>query len=209
MENSIIELLTSISVVCGIGVVLAFLLELTNKYFADYGEKRILINDEKELVITGGSPLLSTLKKENIFIPSACGGKGTCAYCKIRVLDGGGPVLPTETPYLSTEELEDYVRLSCQVKVKEDLKIRIPEELFLVKQFRAKVIELANLTPEIKELRLASNPPKGLLLDSKFRAGFSLLQAVRGFRCIPAIAASATGVPRPGSWRWRGPRSRR
>ncbi len=160
MDFNFTELLTSISVVCGIGVVLALLLELAGKYLADYGEKRILINNEKEIVVTGGSPLLSTLKSRNIFIPSACGGKGTCAYCKVRVLEGGGPVLPTETPYLSAEELEENVRLSCQVKVKEDLKIQIPEELFLVKQFRAKVIDITDLTHEIKGLRMALLSPE-------------------------------------------------
>lgn len=160
MENTLSELLTSISVVSGIGVVLALLLELANRYLADYGEKRILINDEKEIVVTGGNPLLSTLKGQNIFIPSACGGKGTCAYCKVRVLEGGGPVLPTETPYLSAEELENSVRLSCQVKVKEDIKIQIPEELFLVKQFRAKVADITDLTHEIKGLKMELLSPE-------------------------------------------------
>lgn len=163
MEFNFTELLTSISVVSGIGVVLALLLELANKYLADYGEKRILINNEKEIVVTGGSPLLSTLKGQNIFIPSACGGKGTCAYCKVRVPEGGGPVLPTETPYLSAEELENSVRLSCQVKVKEDLKIQIPEELFLVKQFRAKVVDITDLTHEIKGLKMdLLSPEEGI-----------------------------------------------
>ena len=163
MESNYTELLTSISVVCGISIVLALLLELAGRYLADYGEKSILINNEKEIVVTGGNPLLTTLKSQNIFIPSACGGKGTCAYCKVRVLEGGGPVLPTETPYLTPEELEQSVRLSCQVKVKENLKIQIPEELFLVKQFRAKVVEITDLTHEIKELRMdLLSPPEGI-----------------------------------------------
>ena len=168
MYSNLIELFTSVSIVCGIGVVLAFLLELANKYLADYGEKRILINNEKGIIVTGGSPLLSTLKTQNIFIPSACGGKGTCAYCKVRVLEGGGLVLPTETPYLSHEELTDSVRLSCQVKVKEDLKIVIPEELFLVKQFRAKVIDIIDLTHEIKGLSMELLRPEDGI---KFKPG--------------------------------------
>ncbi|MBN2419771.1 MAG: 2Fe-2S iron-sulfur cluster binding domain-containing protein [Deltaproteobacteria bacterium] len=163
MENNLLELLTSISIVTGIGVLLAFLLELAGRYLADYGEKRILINNEKEIVVTGGSPLLATLKSRNIFIPSACGGKGTCAYCKVRVLEGGGPVLSTETPYLLPEELEQNIRLSCQVKVKEDLKIQIPEELFLVKQFRAKVVDITDLTHEIKGVRMdILSPEEGI-----------------------------------------------
>lgn len=163
MEFDYIELLTSVSVVCGISIILAFLLELASKYLGDYGERRILINNEKELTVTGGSPLLSTLKTEKIYIPSACGGKGTCAYCKVKVLEGGGPVLPTETPYLSPEELKDNVRLSCQVKVKEDLKIEIPEELFLVKQYRAKIIDIIDLTHEIKGLSMdLLSPEEGI-----------------------------------------------
>ncbi len=154
MGPSLSELITSLSVVCGISVILAFLLELASRYFADYGEKKLLINNEKELVVTAGNSLLSTLKEEKIYIPSACGGKGTCAYCKVRVSEGGGPVLPTELPYLSSKELEKNVRLSCQLKVKEDLRIEIPEELFLIKQFRAAVYEIVRLTHEIKALKM-------------------------------------------------------
>ncbi|MFC1839655.1 NADH:ubiquinone reductase (Na(+)-transporting) subunit F [Thermodesulfobacteriota bacterium] len=168
METSLSELITSVFIISGIGVTLAFLLELAFKYIGDYGEKRILINNEKELTITGGRSLLSTLKEEKIYIPSACGGKGTCAYCKVRVREGGGPVLPTETPYLSTEELENNTRLSCQLKIKEDLLIEIPEELFLIKQFRAKVSNIVELTPEIKGLEMnILEPEEGI----KFKPG--------------------------------------
>jgi len=160
MEFNFLELLTSVSIVCGIGISLAFLIELASKYLEDYGEKNILINNEKELHIEAGRSLLSTLKGESIFIPSACGGKGTCAYCKVKITDGGGPLLPTETPYLSDEELENSVRLSCQVKVKEDLKIIIPEELFSVKQFRARVVDIKDLTHEIKELEMKLITPE-------------------------------------------------
>jgi Na+-transporting NADH:ubiquinone oxidoreductase subunit F len=155
MPPGILELITSIVIVCGIGVLLAFLLELAYMYLGDYGEKSILINNEKEITISGGRSLLSTLKEEKIFIPSACGGKGTCAYCKVKVMEGGGLVLPTETPYLSLEELNEKVRLSCQVKVKDNLKIEIPEELFLVKEYRAKVVDIVDFTHEIKGLKLA------------------------------------------------------
>jgi Na+-transporting NADH:ubiquinone oxidoreductase subunit F len=89
-----------------------------------------------------------------IFVPSACGGRGTCAYCKVKVLEGGGPVLPTETPYLTQEEVDEGVRLSCQCKVREDLKIRIPEELFLIREFQTRVEKLVQLTSDIKGVRL-------------------------------------------------------
>lgn len=168
MENNILELLTSASILCGIGMILAFLLELSGKYLGDYGERRIIINNEKEVIVNGGSPLLTTLKEEKIYIPSACGGKGTCAYCKVKIHEGGGPVLPTETPYLSSEEVAQNIRLSCQLKVKENLHIEIPEELFLVKQLRAKVFDIIELTPEIKELKMnIVAPEEGI----KFRPG--------------------------------------
>ena len=104
-------MIVSILVISGIGAVLALLLELADRFIADYGECKILINKEKEIKVQGGSPLLFSLQDEGIFIPSACGGKGTCAYCKVKVLEGGGPVLPTETPYLSAEELEKNGKL--------------------------------------------------------------------------------------------------
>lgn len=142
---------------------LALLLEIAHRYLANYGECRITINGEKELLVEGGGPLLFALADQGIFIPSACGGRGTCAYCKLKVFEGGGPVLPTETPYLTDEEVAENVRLSCQVKVRNDLTIEIPEELFLVKQFRAKVDSLVELTPLIKGLYMEIlEPDEGL-----------------------------------------------
>jgi Na+-transporting NADH:ubiquinone oxidoreductase subunit F len=154
------QLIISVLVISGIGAVLALLLELADRFIADYGECKILINQEKELIVQGGSPLLFSLQDEGIFIPSACGGKGTCAYCKVMVMEGGGPVLPTETPYLSAKELEENVRLSCQVKVRNDLSIEIPEELFLIKEFKVQVDHLEDLTPYIKGLTLAIVEPE-------------------------------------------------
>jgi Na+-transporting NADH:ubiquinone oxidoreductase subunit F len=148
------ELIISILVISGIGAALALLLELADRFIADYGECNIMINKEKKLTVQGGSPLLFSLQDEGIFIPSACGGKGTCAYCKVKVLEGGGPVLPTETPYLSPEELDNHVRLSCQVKVRNDLSIAIPEELFLIKEFKVRVSHLEDLTSYIKGVNL-------------------------------------------------------
>ncbi len=149
-----LQLILSLIVISGIGALLALLLEIADSYIADYGENHILINNEKDLVVEGGSPLLFSLMENSIFIPSACGGKGTCSLCKLKVLEGGGPVLPTETPYLEKEELENHVRLACQVKVRNDLKIEIPEELFRVKEFRVSVEKLEDLTDDIKGIHL-------------------------------------------------------
>lgn len=162
-----IQIVVSLLIMSAIGALLAFLLEVADSYLADYGERHIRINDEKDLLVRGGNPLLFTLMEQGIFIPSACGGKGTCSYCKVQVHDGGGPVLPTETPYLSPEELKAHVRLSCQVKVKNDLNIEIPEELFLVREYRVKVERMEDLTPKIKGLHLKIiEPPEGIAFKS-------------------------------------------
>lgn len=163
-----VEWITGILVLSGIGAVLASLLELADLFLADYGDKHIVINELRDLLVRGGRPLLSTLMEEGIFIPSACGGRGTCAYCKVTVTDGGGPVLPTERPYLSQSELDGHVRLSCQVKVKDDLKIVIPKDLFFVREYRVKVTRLEELTPQIKRLSLQIlDPEEGIT----FKAG--------------------------------------
>jgi Na+-transporting NADH:ubiquinone oxidoreductase subunit F len=154
------QLLISVLIVSGIGALLALLLELADTFIADYGECRIQINKKKDLVVKGGSPLLFSLADEGIFLPSACGGKGTCAYCKVKVLEGGGPVLPTETPYLTGEEVKEHVRLSCQVKVRNDLAIEIPEELFLIREYEIRVKSIADLTHQVKGLALEILSPE-------------------------------------------------
>jgi Na+-transporting NADH:ubiquinone oxidoreductase subunit F len=133
---------------------LALLLTIAENTIANYGELKIVINDEKEYVVQGGASLLSTLISQSIFIPSACGGRGSCGYCKVKVLEGGGPVLPTELPWLTEDELKNNVRLSCQCKVKENMKIEIPEEWFNVREYETVVELIEDMTPEIKKLRL-------------------------------------------------------
>ncbi|MDO5649375.1 MAG: 2Fe-2S iron-sulfur cluster binding domain-containing protein [Gallicola sp.] len=145
--------LITTAVITGLCALFAVVLTIADKYIADYGEVNLLINDEKEYIVEGGNTLLDTLRNEKVFIPSACGGKGSCGYCKVKVLEGGGPVLATEKPWLTPEELELDVRLSCQCKVKEDIKISIPEELFNVKEYDAKVVDIEVMTDKIKKFR--------------------------------------------------------
>jgi len=133
--------------------IFALLLTIADRTVGNYGDVKLTINGEKEFTVSGGSPLLSTLIEEKIFIPSACGGKGTCGYCKVQVHEGGGPVLATELPFLSEEEMKKDIRLSCQCKVKQDIKIEIPEELFNVKEYDAVVESVVDLTDVIKLLR--------------------------------------------------------
>ena len=157
------QLIFSILIISGIGALFALLLELADTFIANYGECHISINREKELVVEGGNPLLFSLMEEGIFIPSACGGKGTCAYCKVKVLEGGGPILPTETPYLTEAEQAENVRLSCQVKVRNDLVIELPAELFLIKEFKVKVDRIVILTPFINGVTLGIlSPAEGI-----------------------------------------------
>lgn len=158
-----VQLLLSLVALSCIGAGLAFLLEVADSYLGFYGECRIDINGgEKELTVQGGSSLLSTLMEQGIFIPSACGGRGSCGYCKLRVHEGGGPLLPTETPWLEPEEVKENVRISCQIKVRGDMDIEIPPELFLIKEFRSRVEALRNLTDQIKELRLRLTGPDAI-----------------------------------------------
>jgi len=144
----------SILIISGISAFLALLIELAYSFIANYGECHLMINQKKDLTVKGGSPLLFSLQEEGIFIPSACGGKGTCAYCKVKVIQGGGPVLPTETPYLSEDEIRDGVRLSCQVKVRNDLVLEIPEELLLIQEYKTRVETVSDLTSTIKGIVL-------------------------------------------------------
>jgi len=146
--------LISVGVMCAITTVLAVLMIVADATIADYGEVRITVNDSREITVEGGRPLLSTLKDEQIFIPSACGGRGSCGLCKLKIIDGAGDPLPTELPWLSPDEQQQKVRLSCQIKVKSDLRIEIPEELFNVRQYESEVTSIRDLTHDIKEVRL-------------------------------------------------------
>jgi Na+-transporting NADH:ubiquinone oxidoreductase subunit F len=149
-----------VTIVSSIGAVLAAILVVSEHFIANYGPCKININDERDLDIQGGKDLLSMLTAEKIFIPSACGGRGTCGLCKLKVLEGAGPLLPTEEPYLDKKERESNIRLSCQVKVRNDLKIEIPKELFAIREYRCKCTEILDLTHDIKQFRLELLEPE-------------------------------------------------
>ena len=115
------------------------------------GKITIKINGKKEIIVDGGNTLLTTLSNEGIFLPSACGGGGTCIQCTCQVSSGGGSILPTEKPHFSRKEIANDYRLSCQVKVREDMDIHIPEEVFGVKKWEATVVSNYNVATYIKE----------------------------------------------------------
>ncbi len=115
------------------------------------GPVKININNEKELEVNAGDTLLTTLSRESIFLPSACGGGGTCALCKCQIMDGAGDILPTEVGYFTRKEIQEKWRLSCQVKVKQDLDVRIPKEIFGIKKWDCEVVSNRNVATFIKE----------------------------------------------------------
>jgi len=131
------------------------------------GDVTIMVNGEREIKVSAGSTLLNTLSAEKIFLPSACGGGGTCAMCKCQISEGGGDVLPTEEGHLSRKEQADKVRLSCQVKVKNDMSVEVPEEVFGIKKWECEVISNYNVASFIKEFVVRL--PEGEILD--FEAG--------------------------------------
>lgn len=141
---------------CGICGILAVLLVIADRYLNDYGICKLIINKgAREEDVEGGDTLLGSLNSAGVFIPSACGGQGSCGLCKLKVTDGGPPLLPTEEPHLSKEEVADNVRLCCQLKVHNDMDLEIPEELFNIREFEGTVESLTDLNHDIKLLRIA------------------------------------------------------
>ena len=146
-------------------LLLVVMLNIAEKKLLPQGDAKILINgdNDKSPSVKPGSSLLSTLSSENIFIPSACGGGGTCSQCKCQVLSGGGDILPTEVSHFSRSEIKDNYRLACQVKVKGDMEVRIPDEIFSIKKWECTVKSNNNVATFIKELVLEL--PEGENLD--------------------------------------------
>tara|TARA_R110002072_G_scaffold200539_13_gene358279 strand:- start:1038 stop:2348 length:1311 start_codon:yes stop_codon:yes gene_type:complete len=131
------------------------------------GPVTLTINGEKKVEVSAGNTLLTTLGDQKIFLPSACGGGGTCAMCKCQVNSGGGEILPTEKPYFSRKEIAENWRLGCQVKVKQDMEIHVPEEIFGIKKWECEVVSNYNVATFIKEFVVRL--PEGETLD--FEAG--------------------------------------
>jgi len=148
---SITTIVSSIVVFLMVLLTLVGVLLFVKTQLTPSGKITIKINGEKEIVVDGGNTLLSTLSNEGIFLPSACGGGGTCIQCTCQVSSGGGSILPTEEPHFSRKEIANDYRLSCQVKVREDMDIHIPEEVFGVKKWEATVVSNYNVATYIKE----------------------------------------------------------
>ncbi|MDR1198245.1 MAG: NADH:ubiquinone reductase (Na(+)-transporting) subunit F [Prevotellaceae bacterium] len=145
-------IITAITVVLAIILVLIALLLYVKKKISPSALLNININDgKKELTVSPGSTLLSTLSNEKIFLPSACGGGGSCGMCKCQVLEGGGSILPTETGFFTRKQQMTNWRLGCQVKVRDNLKIQIPEFVLGIKKWECEVVSNRNVATYIKE----------------------------------------------------------
>jgi Na+-transporting NADH:ubiquinone oxidoreductase subunit F len=152
--------LLPVLVFAGLLLGLTVALTVAQRVLVNYGTCKIDINaGEREVEVEGGQSLLSALNESKVYIPSACGGRGSCGHCKCTVLEGGGPVLPTEVPFLTRAQVQAGVRLACQVKVRNDLRIKIPEELLNVKMFTASVERARKLTYDMVELRFKLEEP--------------------------------------------------
>lgn len=149
--SSTFVILTSVIVFLIAVLIPVAILIIVKKRLTPKGNVKISINDERELEVQPGNSLLQTLAEEQIFLPSACGGKGNCGMCKCQVLEGGGSILPTEKGFFSHREQLDNWRLGCQVKVRENLKIKINPQIFGIKKWECTVVSNRNVATFIKE----------------------------------------------------------
>ena len=150
LTSSLGIILISIAVFLVIIILLVFMLLYARAKLTPQGEVKLQIN-EKELVVSPGNTLLNTLSVSGIFLPSACGGGGTCGMCKAQVYEGGGSILPTETGFFTRKEQQNNWRLGCQVKIRSDMKIRVPEAVLGIKKWECEVISNHNVATFIKE----------------------------------------------------------
>ncbi|MFO7940952.1 MAG: NADH:ubiquinone reductase (Na(+)-transporting) subunit F [Bacteroidales bacterium] len=163
-SNTMVVLL-SIGVFLGIILALVLILLYARKKLTPQGEVKLTINEEKELEVEPGSTILSALSNNGVYLPSACGGGGTCGMCKCQVFEGGGEILPTETGFFSRKEQQNNWRLGCQVKIREDMKIGVPKSVMGIKKWECEVISNRNVATFIKEFVVKL--PEGESMDFK------------------------------------------
>lgn len=176
-----LTIITSVVVFLVIILILVVIILVAKAKLLPSGNVKITINEEKELSVPMGSTLLNTLQSNEIFLSSACGGGGTCAECRCRVTDGGGEILPTEKGHFTRKEQLNNWRLSCQVKVKDNMSIVIPEEVFGIKEWECEVISNRNVASFIKEFVVKL--PEGESLN--FKPGAYCQIRVPEFDAIP------------------------
>lgn len=155
---STLTVVTGVAVFLIITLLLVAMLLIAKKFMVKSGDVVITVNNETEIPAEAGGSLLSTLAAKDVFLPSACGGKGSCGQCRVRVLSGGGEILPTETVHFSRKEIKEGWRLGCQVKVKQDMSVQVPASVLSVKEWECEVISNRNVATFIKEFIVALPP---------------------------------------------------
>lgn len=151
-------LLSGIGIFLAITLLLVIVLLIAKRYLVSSGEVTVTINNDKKVAVESGRPLLSALATRDVFLPSACGGKGSCAQCKVQVTSGGGEILPTEAVHFSRKEIKENWRLACQVKVKNDIDIKVPASVLDIKEYECTVVSNNNVATFIKEFIVALPP---------------------------------------------------
>ena len=165
LTSQFIVILVSVAVFLFVITLLVIMLLYARAKLTPQGEVTLEIND-KELTVSPGSTLLTTMSEQSIFLPSACGGGGTCGMCKAQVLEGGGSILPTETGFFTRKEQQADWRLGCQVKVRNDMKIKVPEAVMGIKKWECEVVSNKNVATFIKEFVVQLSEGESLNFDS-------------------------------------------
>lgn len=175
------EVISGVGMFTGVVLALVTIILVARSRLVPSGNVRILINDDesKALSVPAGGKLLNVLADNKVFVSSACGGGGTCAQCKVNIYEGGGDILQTETSHITKREACEGVRLSCQVNVKQDMKIEVPPEVFSVKKWECEVVSNDNVATFIKEFVVKL--PEGETLD--FQPGGFIQIEVPPFEC--------------------------
>src|SRR5574344_2132403 len=153
-----IAILSAVGVFLAVILLLVGILLLAKKYLVPSGDVKVVVNGDKEYHIPAGGTLLNAMGSAGVHLPSACGGKGSCGQCKCQVLEGGGEILPTETVHFTRKQQKDHWRLGCQVKVKNDLALKIDESVLGVKEWECTVISNKNVATFIKEFKVQLPP---------------------------------------------------
>ena len=168
MSDFAITVLLAITVFTSVILLLVIVLNVLSNFLLPQGEVDIIINDDpsKSLKVQTGSTVLSALSSQNVYLPSACGGQGTCAQCKCQVIEGGGEILTTEKAYISRKDQKDHWRLGCQVKIRDNMKIKVPDEIFSIRKWDAVVKSNDNVATFIKELILELPADDPILFES-------------------------------------------
>ncbi|MDE7411386.1 MAG: NADH:ubiquinone reductase (Na(+)-transporting) subunit F, partial [Paramuribaculum sp.] len=161
---TILASIASLTILTGVGIFLLITLLLVavlltaKRFLVHSGKVKITINSDTTVEAESGKPLLSTMADNNIFLPSACGGKGSCGQCKVQVLSGAGDILPTEKVHFTRKQIKEHWRLACQVKVKENMDLKVPASVLDIKEWECEVISNNNVSTFIKEFIVALPP---------------------------------------------------